>query len=183
MRGLTPAQITAIRNSPHTVAGVRIGPDDNDIVLINTSDRDITHDGKTYLARSNIISLGRFSESQELNSPTTEVVFGASNRAVANRFDSAGAVGWGIDIIQFWLDNDWSVVADTIIWSGTVTGSVVGQEGSSATITINASTRFQNYREIEGRKATRGSQQQHFPNDLGFSETHAADRELRWGGE
>ena len=183
MRGLTQATKDAIRAAPHTVAGVRIGTTGDDVVLINTSDRDITFGGKTYLARSNIMDIGGISESLDLKSENLNVVFGSADRAVATQLQTRGPVGWDLDVRQFWLDDEWTTVGETLLWSGSVTGYNIEHEGADAKISIEASTRFRNYRTIAGRKTNTASQQKHFAGDLGLDMAHRVGREFRWGSD
>ena len=67
-RGISDTLKAAIPDSL-TALGIRIGTVDNDVVLINSSNRDILFGGKNYAARSNLMEVGDFSESLELKSP------------------------------------------------------------------------------------------------------------------
>ena len=181
-RGISDTLKAAIPDSI-TALGIRIGTVDNDVVLINSSNRDILFGGKNYAARSNLMEVGDFSESLELKSHNVSITFGLANNAVARQFQTQGAVGWDVEIIQFWLHNDGPVVGSTILWQGSVTGYKVEHDGDDSSIAIEASTRFQNYRTSAGRKTNDASQQKAFPGDRGMEFAHRVGREFRWGSD
>jgi hypothetical protein len=138
---------------------------------------------QTYISQGNFLAFSGFGESTELRINNVNVTFSAATNLFVDVALSDNYLHRPIAIYkQFFNTTSLALIADPVlIYRGTITGASIQDSQSETTVTFDTSNQFYDFDREAGRRTNTGSQQRHFPGDLGFQYSTVEISDLRWG--
>jgi len=169
-------------------------PQNDNVVQYTTANVDLTVSTPTssstsYVSQGQFINFGNLKETADLQIQSLDMLFTAVDTTtlaalVTHTNDSGKSLnGRRVVVYRIILGNDYSFSADDVymIFDGSINGFSVSEEETTATLSLNCSSKFINFEATTGRKTTIGSQQLFFPKDEGMEFASALKKDVRWG--
>ena len=135
----------------------------------HTSDIDVS--GDSYIANGFILSLGVVKEDKKMSTGIMNLVVSAVNQTIISDVLTNGYIHKTVVIKRAYIDsaNDLiSANAVFTVYDGRIDGMSIKDSKEISTITFKVANHWAFFARIHGRRPTKNSMEQFFPNDVGF---------------
>jgi hypothetical protein len=157
---------------------------DNTYTRICDFNRDITHDGNTYVAMGHYLGFSEIEETSQLTTGTlTGSLSGVDNTFIA-LFLSENYLDRPINLYKGFLDSALTLIADPILmFSGRMHKPLIQEnpDDGTCTLSIEAASHWVDFERRSGRHTNHAEQQVWFAGDLGFSFASEVMKDVPWG--
>ena len=136
----------------------------------HTSDIDVS--GDSYIANGFILSLGVVKEDKKMSTGIMNLVVSAVNQTIISDVLTNGYIHKAVTIKRAYLNSANALISsDAVftIYDGRISGmSIKDSTGTSSTITFRVANHWAFFERFQGRRTTKNSMAEHFPDDKGF---------------
>lgn len=144
---------------------------------------DIDHNGNTYLAQGNFLSVTDIEENTDLVITNCVLNISALDSANLSKFAISGNINKTITVSTAYLDpTDNSIVGTPIInFKGNIVGYSVSDARNTATISLEVASLFANFERVGGRRTNEANFRREHPNDRTMEFAHQTIEDILWG--
>lgn len=157
---------------------------DSGTVYYNTSNRNVTWDGSTYIP-GHITRIPAVVESMGFSINSIQIEITGVPTANISTALSEEVFGRSVILRRAFFDSSYDIIVDPIIlFDGEFTSEpniVDDRDGGISTITWEAANAFADYERIAGRRGNDEDQQLYFPGDKGMEFASEIVKDLPWG--
>jgi len=139
--------------------------------------------GSTYVSQGFILEMSQASESQELRVNDMTISLSGVNQAfIASFLNDNNFVNDTVTVLRAVYNPANNAVSGAMVYfEGRIANYGIDEDEDSSTVAITVSSHWADFEKVNGRKTNQNSQQQFFPNDLGFQYASKVVKDLRWG--
>tara|TARA_X000001388_G_C2209695_1_gene114642 strand:- start:537 stop:1091 length:555 start_codon:yes stop_codon:yes gene_type:complete len=144
--------------------------------------KNVTYDSNTYTASSLFTKLSSVTESSEIQVSNITVTFTGADQTITSIFLSNDYIEKEAEIYKGFIGSNEAVIADPfLLFKGRIESFSISETLKDSKVNISIASHWADFSKVEGRKTNTGSQQIHFPNDLGFEFASQTVQDIKWG--
>jgi len=144
--------------------------------------KNVTYDSNTYTASSLFTKLSSVTESSEIQVSNITVTFTGADQTITSIFLSNDYIEKEAEIHKGFIGSNEAVIADPfLLFKGRIESFSISETLKDSKVNISIASHWADFSKVEGRKTNTGSQQIHFPNDLGFEFASQTVQDIKWG--
>ena len=144
--------------------------------------KNVTYDSNTYTASSLFTKLSSVTESSEIQVSNITVTFTGADQTIISLFLSNDYIEKEAEIYKGFIGSNEAVIADPfLLFKGRIESFSISETLKDSKVNISIASHWADFSKVEGRKTNTGSQQIHFPNDLGFEFASQTVQDIKWG--
>ena len=135
----------------------------------HTSDIDVS--GDSYTANGFILSLGGVKEDKKMTTGTMNLSLSAVNQTIISDVLTNGYIHKAVTIKRAYLNSANALISsDAVftIYDGRINGMSIKDTGKISIISFNVANHWAYFQRSQGRRTTKNSMAEHFPDDKGF---------------
>ena len=135
----------------------------------HTSDIDVS--GDSYIANGFILSLGVVKEDKKMSTGILNLVVSAVNQTIISDVLTNGYIHKAVTIKRAYLNSANALISsDAVftIYDGRISGMSIKDATGTSIITFKVENHWANFQRFQGRRTTKNSMAEHFPDDKGF---------------
>lgn len=145
---------------------------------------DISHGGKTYLASGHLLDVASPQESQELKVGTISLTLSGVEQSFISVFLGQEWINRKATFSRAVLTASGDIIGEpVVVFSGQISQFKISESQRGSDINVSISSHWADFQKKAGRLTNTNSQQQHFPNDLGFEYAANTVKDIKWGRE
>lgn len=155
---------------------------DSDPVYVNSSDRNLTYGGNSYIGVGMLGAISAIQESSSLQASGIRLAMSGIPSSYVTMVLGQEYQGRNVTIYQGFLNDLYALVADPILqWTGLIDQMGITL-GDTATVTLTAENKLIRWETPNVRRYTDADQQERFPGDLGLQfVAQTVEKEILWG--
>jgi hypothetical protein len=184
-RGFNSTAIAESVKSFNTIATlVEVVVDSGNPTYLTDYARNITVDGKTYLAAQGMLGFSAVMEDSTNSIQTVDVTLTAIPDNFVNLFLDFDYIDRPVRVRKLFLDQAGNALGNTrLIFDGRIDKPIIRHEfdNRTATVGISASSHWVDFERKNGRHTNDAEQQHLFPGDSGFEYSIDFEKEIKWG--
>ena len=144
--------------------------------------KNVTYDSNTYTASSLFTKLSSVTESSEIQVSNITVTFTGADQTITSIFLSNDYIEKEAEIYKGFIGSNEAVIADPfLLFKGRIESFSINETLKDSKVNISIASHWADFSKVEGRKTNTGSQQIHFPDDLGFEFASQTVQDIKWG--
>mgnify|MGYP003967417299 CR=1 FL=1 len=138
---------------------------------------------QTYIAQGDFIAFSGVRETDQVKINNVSISLQGATATYRNIVLNDNYLHRSIKIYKVLLDQDTLApeVAPILIYDGQITGASVKESPQEAIVTLATSNEFYDFERVAGRRTNNGSQQRHYPSDMGMEFSTSAIADIQWG--
>ena len=144
--------------------------------------KNVTYDSNTYTASSLFTKLSAVTESSEIQVSNITVTFTGADQTITSLFLSNPYLEKEAEIYKGFIDSNEALIADPfLLFKGRIESFSINETINNSRVNVSIASHWADFSKVEGRKTNTGSQQLHFPDDLGFEFASQTVQDIKWG--
>lgn len=182
MLSVSSALQSALAAEQHYFAWlISIGPD----LHFTTHGHDLTHNGKHYLSRGDILRLSNISRDRDIKLQSYSIEFSNVDRLLADALSGDDLTGEDCDVYLALLDENAEIIDDEVIhlYRGAFDSWTERESGTTAVISLKLTSPWDKPNLTAGRITSQHNQSDRFEGDQFFSFAHEEKNTIGWGAK
>tara|TARA_R110000868_G_scaffold111086_1_gene300232 strand:- start:512 stop:1066 length:555 start_codon:yes stop_codon:yes gene_type:complete len=144
--------------------------------------KDVTYDSNTYTASSLFTKLSSVTESSEIQVSNITLTFTGADQTITSLFLNNNYLEKEAEIYKGFINSSEAVIADPfLLFKGRIESFSINESLNKSSVNVSIASHWADFSKVEGRKTNTGTQQIHFPDDLGFEFASQTVQDIKWG--
>ena len=180
-RGLNSTLITELEKDSFRLCSL-VFIDVGSGVRLTDYGHDITYDSNTYLSSEHLLKIGEPKESRELRVNTMSLLLSGVEQTYISLFLGNDYINRQLLIYRAGISSAGAVIGEPFLaFDGRLTRFEITEGRNLSEVTVEAASHWADFDKKSGRLTNNNSQQQFFPDDIGFQYAANTIRDLKWG--